>query len=446
MQTKKLLIVLLAALAVFGLVRTSQAGLYAVDPGPYVTAYGFFPQWYQDTNGRALELCLAADNIAANARPGLLGGAACTLLANLGPPVIFDPALPMVFPTNFPDESFWFMGDATITTAGGVDLTYVSALEAAFGTGLPAVNDQISFARIRIRVTLPTTAPAGTYTVTHPYGIERFEVLAGGVKVINMTRDIGIGGAGDFTGALKGDIGPFLMDASVPTDGLILGSLGGLFIGDPNTPRPVVGSPFGTNFVRLEGPAGFTSVETNLFTVMGKVFPGALATPLIIERSTYSRTNGTTVVAQEDVFAKAPPTSNPVSFVDTDGVAIGMTDDDANSGWFGQSPANPVLPATISVSATNAGNNNTAVTKANPLVDLVTITRAEYNAGTLLVEATSSDAVQLPQLSVNGQLMTLVGTGPLQTITISGLIIPPARVTVTSANGGSDTEEVALLP
>jgi hypothetical protein len=444
MQSKKILIVLVAALAVFGLVRPSQAALYAVDPGPYTAPFGFYPLWYQDTNGVALELCLSPGDIAADPVRGLTGGAGCTLLANPG---IFDPALPMVFPTNFPDESFWFMGDAAVTV-GGVDITYVSGLEAAFGAGDPAPNDQISFARIRVRVTLPTNAPAGTYTLIHPYGVERYEVIAGGIKVINMTRDIGIGGLGDFTGALKGDIGPFLVDASVPVAGLIPGATPGeFFIGDPNTPRPVVGSPFGTNFVRLEGPAGFAPVETNLFTVMGKVFAGALPTPLVIERSSYSRT---ATVAQQDIFAKAPPTSSPVQFLDTNSTIVAMTDLDVNGRWFGQSLADPLLPATVDVSATNALNNNTLVTKTNPLVDLVTITRAEYSAssGSLVVEAISSDLVTpLPTLTVNGQLMDPVGgTGPLQNATISGLTIPPARVTVTSANGGNDTEEVVLLP
>ena len=34
-------------------------------------------------------------------------------------------------------------------------------------------GDQISFARIRIRVDVPT---AGTYVITHPYGVEVFTV------------------------------------------------------------------------------------------------------------------------------------------------------------------------------------------------------------------------------------------------------------------------------
>jgi hypothetical protein len=87
----------------------------------------------------------------------------CSLLPAPG---IFDDAQPVVFPSNFPDEAFWFTGDGSIVDAArGVNLTYVSAVEAAFSGGDPVDGDQISFARIRIRVDVPT---AGTYVITHP--------------------------------------------------------------------------------------------------------------------------------------------------------------------------------------------------------------------------------------------------------------------------------------
>ncbi len=446
MEIRKILLVSVTVLAILGATQTLQAELNAVDPGPYVTDYGFFPAWYQDTFGLPLELCLSPANIAAGERPGMLGGPACTLLANPG---IFDPGLPMVFPTNFPDESFYFMGDAAITDAAtGINLIYVSNLEGAFGSGVPAANDQITFARIRIRVDVPA---AGTYTITHPYGVEVFNVTTPGTRAINMTRDIGIGAPGVFTGALLGGIGPFLMDETVPVDGFIPGTnpTSGaieLFIGDPNTPRAVVGSPFGSNFVRIQGPGGI-DLQTGLFTVMGKLLEGVvLETPLLIQRTTYSRTlaPGGTVVAQQDVFIKSPPTS-AVSFLDADGATIAMSDADADGAWFGQSAADPTsLPATITVTADNSPANS-PTTASSDLVDLVTITKAEYSGGTLVVEAASSDEVTIPTLSVLGTPMAPTGAGTLQSATIAGLTIPPARITVASANGGSDTEEVDVL-
>ena len=431
---------------------TTHAALNAVDPGPYVAANGFFPAWYQDTNGVGLDLCLSSANIAAGAVPGGVGGAACTLLANPG---IFDPTVAISFPTNFPDESFYFMGDSTFTV-GGVSVTYVSNLEAAFGAGIPQAGQQIVFARIRIRITLPGTAPGGNYTVTHPYGVEVFSVApGGGIKVINATRDIGVA-PGIFNGALTGDIGPFLRDASLAPGVFIPSSVPGEFyLGDPNTPRPVTGSPFETNFVRVDGPAGFNPVQSNLFNVMGKVHAGALATPLLVERTSYGRTTGASgTVAQQDVFVKAPPsTTVAITATDANAAPVTMTDVNADGNWFGQTANDPIASnqPTVSVTATATTGLNTPATSTSPLVDVVTINRAEYSlaAGTLTVEAASSDEVlPLPALTVtvNGQGLIAPAVGVVQSATITGLNIPPATVTVTSANGGSDTEQVVVLP
>ena len=181
-----------------------QAALNAVDPGPYSAATGIFPLWYQDTNGVAMELCLSKTTSPA-------GGLMCTLLANPG---VFDPALPIVFPGNFPDESFWFTADATVTDpVRGVNVSLIIALEAAFATGAVINGDQVSFARVRIR---GDVAAPGVYTLTHPYGVEVFNITTPGRRAINFTRDIGIGAPGVFTGPLAGDIGPFL----VKTDAL----------------------------------------------------------------------------------------------------------------------------------------------------------------------------------------------------------------------------------
>ena len=430
--------------------QAARAELNAVDPGAYVVANGFFPAWYQDTNGIGLDLCLSSANIAAGAVPGGVGGAACTLLANPG---IFDPALPLAFPTNFPDESFWFMADS-VFTANGVNVSYVSNLEAAFGGGAPAANDQIAFARIRIRITLPGTAPGGNYTVTHPYGVDVFSVApGGGIKVINATRDIGVA-PGIFTGALKGDIGPFLRDASLAPGVYIPSSVPGeFFIGDPNTPRPVTGSPFGTNFVRVDGPAGFTSIQSDQFTVMGKVHAGVLATPLVIERTSYGRATDPVTLAttaQQDVFVKAPPsTSTTVNGFDANSAPVTVTDTDANGAWYGQTASDPTGTARIvSVTTAPTTGSNASTTSPSDLVDVVTIGRAQYSraTGTLTVEAASSDEVTPPALTVNGQTLSPTGVGVVQGVTLTGFTIPPATVTVTSANGGSDTEPVVVLP
>ena len=183
--------------------------------------------------------------------------------------------------------------DAAIVDATrGIDLSYGTAIEAAFAAEEPVDGDQVSFARVRIRVDVPT---AGTYVITHPYGVEVFDVPAAGRRAINMTRDIGIAGAGDFTGALKGDVGPFLRSVNGPyTEG------SERFIGDPNLEERVTGSPFNTNFVRIEGPNGI-DLRTELFAVSGKLSTVNLPTPLLPQRSTYSRhTENGDLRAQQD--------------------------------------------------------------------------------------------------------------------------------------------------
>ena len=67
----------MAVLALTGAPGSSHAVLNAVDPGPYTTAFGNFPRWYQDTHGKALELCLST---AVSLDPAAAGGLMCVLL------------------------------------------------------------------------------------------------------------------------------------------------------------------------------------------------------------------------------------------------------------------------------------------------------------------------------------------------------------------------------
>ncbi|MDE3736634.1 hypothetical protein PSH28_08535 [Pseudomonas resinovorans] len=411
-----------------------RAALYAVDQDAPTHANGFFAAWYQDTHGRALDLCLSK---AQSSRAP--GNYMCTLLPSPG---VFDDTQPISFPGNFPDEAFWFTGEASVTdAASGIDLLFVSALEAAFNGELPAENDQVSFARIRIRVTVPT---AGTYTVTHPYGVDVFQVDTPGTRAINMTRDIGIGAPGDFRGALAGDVGPFLRSVngpyqeSNPESGLVES-----FVGDPNLTEEVTGSPFGTNFVRIEGPNGLR-VETRLFSVSGKLSSVQLPTPLQVARSTFSRGENGAGQAQQDVFVLAPPPGASASFTDAGGTPTAMQGTVLGA-WYGQSGRDPGGAGSVSITADNFAGvpGSLPTSKSSALVDVVRISRAEYSltSSTLTVEAESSDRTGQPGLEVDG-VGALVG-GRLQQVVTP---IPPARVTVVSASGGRDTEDVRILP
>lgn len=421
----------------------AQAALFAVDTGPYNPANGGFAAWYQDTHGRTLDLCLTK---AVSSRVAGAPGAPSYMCTLLPTPGVFDDTQPIVFPSNFPDEAFWFTADAAIVDAArGIDLSYGTAIEAAFAAEEPVEGDQVSFARVRIRVDVPT---AGTYVVTHPYGVEVFDVPAAGRRAINMTRDIGIAGAGDFSGALKGDVGPFLRSVNGPyTEG------SERFIGDPNLEERVTGSPFNTNFVRIEGPGGI-DLRTELFSISGKLSDVARPTPLMPLRSTYSRhTENGDLRAQQDVFVMAPPPPAAVTLT-SQTPNLNLTEANGTGAWYAQSVLNPIVPATLVLSADNsvAIPTSSPATANLPLTDLVTITRAEFSlaSGQLTLVASTSDETSPPVLSArtgNGTFIgNLAGNGAVKTLSTSLSPIPPAKVQVTSANGGSDSEDVVLVP
>lgn len=433
----KLLIFLAAICGIFSFASFTQAALNAVDPGPYTAATGFFPVWYQDTNGMGLDLCLSK-----TVSP--LGGFMCVLLPNPG---VFDPALPISFPGNFPDESFWFTADGRVTGTG-IDVRFTIALEAAFATGAVINGDQTSFARIRVRGNVPTP---GVYTLTHPYGVEVLDITGTGTKAINYTRDIGIGAHGVFTGPLAGDIGPFLVrtDALGNPSPIVIGTE--IFLGDPNVTQTVTGSPFATNYLRVQGPGGI-DVLSNLFAISGKVFTGAVfPTPLVVDRASYSRT---AVGTQMDVFAIAPATAT-LSFTDTGAppVVVPMAGDTLGR-FFGPTPVPPASIGSVTLTGNNIPFNlatfpaNVTTTKSSPVTDVVYITKAEYSvaAQTLVIEASSSDETPPPTLSYGAAALAMTAAPPVQSLTVTGLVAPPAEVTVTSSAGGSDTEQIVVLP
>ena len=433
------------AVAIFAsmLQLPAQAALFAVDTGPYNPANGGFAAWYQDTHGRTLDLCLTK---AVSSRVAGAPGAPSYMCTLLPTPGVFDDTQPIVFPSNFPDEAFWFTADAAIVDAArGIDLSYGTAIEAAFAAEEPVEGDQVSFARVRIRVDVPT---AGTYVITHPYGVEVFDVPAAGRRAINMTRDIGIAGAGDFSGALKGDVGPFLRSVNGPyTEG------SERFIGDPNLEERVTGSPFNTNFVRIEGPGGI-DLRTELFSISGKLSDVARPTPLMPLRSTYSRhTENGDLRAQQDVFVMAPPPPAAVTLT-SQTPNLNLTEANGTGAWYAQSVLNPIVPATLVLTADNsvAIPTSSLATANLPLTDLVTITRAEFSlaSGQLTLVASTSDETSPPVLSArtgNGTFIgNLAGNGAVKTLSTSLSPIPPAKVQVTSANGGSDSEDVVLVP
>ena len=426
----------------------AQAALFAVDPGPYAPANGNFAAWYQDSHGRTLDLCLT--KAVSSRAPVVPGTPAYMCLLNPNPG-IFDDTQPIVFPDNFPDEAFWFTGDGSIVDAArGIDLTYVSAVEAAFAAEDPVEGDQVSFGRIRIRVDVPT---AGIYTITHPYGVDIFDVPAGGRRAINMTRDIGIGSPKTYDGALKSDIGPFLRSVNGPyTETNPATGAAEQFVGDPNLEEAFTGSPFNTNYIRIEGPNGL-DLRTTVFAISGKLSTVVRPTPMITQRSTYSRKAGDSApVAQQDVFVMAPPPPATVALTSSTPV-LNLSEADTTGNWYAQSSVNPTLPTTLQVTADNhlAIASSTPTTLPMALTDLVVIQRAEYSlsSGQLTLEASTSDETSPPVLtatsSTGAAIGALSGDGAVKSLATGISPIPPAKVRVTSSNGGSDTEEVVIV-
>lgn len=425
---------------------SAYAQLAAVDPGPYTFATGKFPMWYQDSNQLSMELCqsrAASSRVAVSTPPAYM----CTLLPEPG---IFDDSLPMVFPDNWPPEAFWFLAETTIPNNGagfGMD-AYVAGIEAAFASENPTDGDQQSFARIRIRVNVPV---AGTYTITHPYGVETVNVTTPGRRAINITKDIGIGAPGDFSGTLNGAIGPFLRSINGPYTE-VNPDTGGVetFVGDPNLTEAVTGSPFDTNFVRIVGPSGAGTIQTNLFTVAGKVLDSRQQTHVDIDRATYRRTSAG---VRAEVFAKAD-SSSTLCFRETVALLPGppptpcqtsLTGD--NTGlFFGQRLGSGAVPPVVVVTATNPAGTTRPTSVSAKLTDVVKVQTARYSWAnhSLLIEATSTDEVAVPDMVAQGY-GRLSKTGTLQRITVADLTQPPATITVKSAAGGSDTEAVVVV-
>ncbi|CAI8764493.1 Cadherin_4 domain-containing protein [Pseudomonas sp. IT-P2] len=428
------------------LTGSAFAQLAAVDPGPYTFATGKFPMWYQDNNQLSMELCqsrAASSRVPVSTPPAYM----CTLLPEPG---VFDDSLPMVFPDNWPPEAFWFLAETAIPNNGagfGVD-AYVAGIEAAFASGNPVDGDQQSFARIRIRVNVPV---AGTYTITHPYGVETVNVTTPGRRAINITKDIGIGAPGNFSGALNGAIGPFLRSINGPYTE-VNPDTGGIetFVGDPNLTEAVTGSPFNTNFLRIDGPSGVGSIQTNLFTVAGKVLDNRQQTHVAVDRATYRRTSAG---VRAEVFANAD-SSSTLCFRETLALLPGPPPTpcqtsllgDNNGLFFGQRLGTGTLPSVVVVTATNPAGTTRPTAVSAKLTDVVKIQTARYSWAnhSLLIEATSTDEVAVPDMVAQGY-GRLSKTGTLQKITVADLTQPPATVTVKSAAGGSDTEPVVVV-
>ncbi len=252
-----------AALAVAALCAAATVQLFAaaaapaaITTGPVDAASGFPFSYTDDVQAISLQQCQdASGNCVEAPRPDL--------------------ASPISVPDNYTadGEGFWWLAEATVPNAGTGLARF--AKESAFDNDEISLGHQVSFSRIRFRFT--GLIAGTTYRITHPYGVDENVAepdVTGGR--INVTEDVGCIAppCGEFP-ALAGErVTSFLRwDPSVAPD-----APDG-YIGNATVEHAVIGSPFLTNFVRLERldpqPAGEPVAvligESDQFVVQGKL-------------------------------------------------------------------------------------------------------------------------------------------------------------------------------
>jgi hypothetical protein len=229
-----LLVLPLSGIAAAAVIPSGNPGPGLQSVGP-VSATDGFPVWYKDKNGLRLTNCVE------------LADAFCPARGTLP-----DETADISFPDNYPDEGFYSLADGIMDSGNGGRARAVIAVEQAFRNGPVAEDDQVTFARVRYKIT--NVQDGVDYKITSPVGTKTEQSSKPGL--IFDTEDIGIGGVGDFSGALGGRLGPFLTWDTFPSDPTLKPDAAGkdTYIGDGATEHAIKGSPFGTNFFRVEGP------------------------------------------------------------------------------------------------------------------------------------------------------------------------------------------------
>ncbi|UKA54164.1 hypothetical protein LFT45_21090 [Arthrobacter sp. FW305-BF8] len=388
-----------ASLAATQVTQTNTNKLTAV--GPVNTEYGF-PSWYEDSNKTRVELCLDAENPLCGFLPG----------------DIPDETAPISFPGNFPEEAFYMLSGSELTLPGGGKAVLVLGLEAAFANTVTE-GDQVVFGRQRIVV---KGAPANTtLTFQHPYGTITIDTDGSGDG--KLVEDISPA-AGNFSTALKSNIGPFLKWDPATAPAAPEG-----YLGDPAQDHTVTGSPTGYNKFSVNG--GGLALETDQFTVQGKI-------------STNQGVNTDSAVLNGnmiDVFAS----SGNGAQLQIDGQAgtfetTPMLSDPDTGRYYARVQFTGTAPTSVKV--TNIGDKPASssqinVTKPSGLM----ITKAIYDGTNLTVGATSTAGYPLTVTGLGTMEASATGTGAEKSWPVKA---PPATVTVKTPEGGTATLPVTI--
>jgi hypothetical protein len=381
-------------------VQKNPGGL--VEVGPVNAEHGF-PSWYEDSAGTRVELCLDTQN------------PYCGILAGEVP----NEEIPISFPGNFPEEAFYMLASSELELPSGGRAVLTLGLEAAFSNVVQA-GDQVVFGRQRITV---RDAPANTtLTFTHPYGTVTIDTDGAGDG--KLVEDISPA-TGNFTTALKSNIGPFLRWDPATAPAAPAG-----YLGDPGQEHTVTGSPFGHNRFSLSG--GGLELSTDQFSVQGKISTNtgvdadrALVSGDMIDVFATSKGSQLQVDGQEGSFATTP-----------------MEHDPGTDRFYARIRFTGTPPTTIKVS--NMGD----VPVSNSVIDAtaphgITVLAADYDGSALTVTANSRFGKPLSVTGL-GALSPGGATEGAQTGSFP-VLAPPQRVTVKDADGGSATVDVAIL-
>jgi Bacterial Ig domain len=382
---------------------TGIAGAALQDHGPGDAAVRF-PVWYRDNNNLAIGLCKSTQ---------------------LGPngPLCFplqSETVPPSFVGNLGPEMFYMNLNANVVS-GAINLRYVAALEAAYGTANPVgaarLGNEVLFSRIRFTMAVNDPNCGGDYQIVHPYGSEPFTDVPTGKRALFSTLDTPVGAIGDFESAMtRGSLGPFLQsDANGDgnADPNIVAANGDQFIGDPGASVPFVGSPFGTNYVEVQynGPntvgtgagqcnldgIGGGVVRVSTGNLMGQVWTAPIPTPTTVTDAVFSKTAAGNVT----VDVSATTAAGNTLIVSAGGMpSAQMTEDKTPAGvgtkqYHAHLEYNGIAPATVTVTNTSSVP---AISVEKELRDTIQITKNEYDpvTHTLCVHAHSLDQTAAP--------------------------------------------------
>jgi hypothetical protein len=384
-----------SAVAATQVTATNPGGLIAV--GPVNAAYGF-PSWYEDKNHTRLELCLEAQN------------PLCGFLAGDVP----NDAADISFPDNFPEEAFYMLAGSELGLPGGGRAVLVLGLEAAFANSVTD-GDQVVFGRQRIVI---KGGPANeTLTFQHPYGTITIDTDGNGDG--KLVEDISPA-IGNFTTALKSNIGPFLKwDTGAPAG----------YLGDPNQDHTVTGSPFNYNKFSVTG--GGLNLETDQFSLMGK-----LAT-----NSGVSADSATLNGGMLDVFASSSSSAQlQVEGQDGKFKLTPMVTDPASGRFYARIQFTGEAPTSVKI--TNiadkpASSSTISVSKPSG----ITITKAIFDGSKLDVAATSSVGYPLEVVDLGSLAAPAAGTAAEASFAVKA---PPARITVKHKDGNTASLAVTV--